>query len=301
MKKTLVITLMCLAAVFGCKHPTDVQVQPDPGVDPIQVDPVVPVDPVTYQNSIDSLAITPTDLARFPGFLLVTRTIYDVGSNSNMIASIGSLTSTTVSNVLLTDRTSPITFMGNIVGYPGIRLSPTILAPVTVNGRALMPVAHTIKFGNFQIPAGIQYVGAIPPTARMDTTFTWRAGADTLGAIDLSLMGPRGFTVQAPLGGTIVPRNQSLQLRWTGSGDIMIYLSSYNIQTKQTLPVFKMQPLGTKGRAQIDAMVLQTLPRGLYVLTFIAATRNENYTVSRYNAGILAQAAIVYNSYLDIR
>jgi hypothetical protein len=294
MRYISVILLILVPWFFGCQHPTDVQVQPDDQPDPAQVVPVVVTDTTAYHSLLDSAAITPTDQARFSAFLLVSRAQYDAG---------GGVVTTTTSNVLFTDPSRPLRFGGRIIGYWGFNITPSLMAPITINGHKMLLVPHEITAANgMKYRFGWEYYWAAIGDPRFDTTFTWQAVTDTVGPINVSIDGTPPLNVLSPKGGGVYSRNQNLALRWTGGPGVTIYLSSVNLTTKDTRPLLEFKPLGTSGRIVVPANVLQALPdKRYFVFTFALTNRIENPTVSNYSGSVLVQAASVYNCFVEFR
>jgi len=294
MKSVSAILLLATIGLFGCQHPTEVQV-----VDPAQGDIVVvqpvPVDTVTYQSLLDSAAISPADQDEFYGFMLVTSTQDDNGAT---------VQKRTVSNVMFTDPDRPLRFNGRTFGYWGINIGPATSAPLTINGHAMIPIQHRIRTSVLATIAwGVEYYWAANGDPRFDTTYTWKATADSAvtGAIDQSIDAPKTLTVSAPKGGGVYSRDENLTLRWTAEENVLIYLSSVNQLTNDTRPLMMFKPLGISGRAVINSIVLKSLPvTRHYVLTFVLAHRKTS-GLSGFDAKALTQAASVYNCYIDIR
>ncbi len=292
MKSVSFIALLLTLWMLGCQHPTEVQV-----VDPIQSDLVVvtpvPVDTTTYQSLLDSAAISPEDQAKYFGFMLVTSTQDDNG---------GFVARKTVSNVRFTDPQRPLRIGGKVFGYWGINILPVVASPLSINGHAMLIIPHFIRTTAMMRTFGWEYYWAATDSPRLDTVYTWKAQTDSLGAIDVSIDGPKTLTVTAPTGGGIYSRNENLTLRWTGESGVLIYLSSVNQLTNDTRPLMMFKPLGTSGRAVISANVLKALPvTRHYVLTFVLSHRRVIPGLASFNASILAQAASVYNVYVEIR
>ena len=138
MKTVSSILLLSALFLFGCQHPTEVQVKQDTQPDPVQVTPV-PVDTLTaYQNPIDSTAITPEDQQKYFAFMLVTATQFDAG---------GIVASSTVSNVRFLDTSRAFRFGGKTLGYWGINIGPLLTSPLTINGHSMLQIPHRIREG----------------------------------------------------------------------------------------------------------------------------------------------------------
>ncbi len=296
MKRVSVTALLLLLAAAGCNHPTQVDVNPPgpPPDSPVDVTPVVVRDTSTYQNDLDSSAVTPDDQARFAGFLLVTRTTFDDGSP---------LVSRAVAKAVFNDAGRPLRYMGKTFGYWGVNIRPALAAPLTVDGVALAPAVHVLRVMGMPVPFGTEFRRELDFTrARNDTAYNWRATTDSIGAVNVSIQSPGPLTVLSPAGGSRLSRDQDLKLKWEGTGNITIYLSVIDGFSKRLRPVLMLSPLQNTGRAQVPAKVLRTLPpQQSYVLTFVIANRKEGLAVGTYGQNVLVQAASVYNCYVQIR
>ena len=124
----------------------------------------------------------------------------------------------------------------------------------------------------------------------------------TMGSVSVSIRTPDNLTVQAPLGGAVIPRDQDLTLRWKGQGTISIVLSRYDRTTNKSTPLLQLRPTLNSGHAVIPAKLLSQLPlRRDFVFTFILSNRKETTVVQQYSGKILVQAASIYNTYVSLR
>jgi hypothetical protein len=221
--------------------------------------------------------------------MLVTNTVFDKGS---------SVVSKASSRVLFADLNRPYSHLGEILGGFGLRLK----VPLTINGLVMVPIPHIIRAASVAIPWGVEYYRDLTGTFRQDTDYTWSAGEDSLGAIGIPIHAPPSIAVNSPQGGGVYTRDQDLKLRWTGNGDMTIYLSVWRPLTGKTLPIMKLHPLGTRGHAVLASKILRALPRErFYVFTFVLADRNESVHIARFNGEILAQGSSVYNTYVELQ
>jgi hypothetical protein len=117
-----------------------------------------------------------------------------------------------------------------------------------------------------------------------------------------SVQTPEDLTVQAPAGGSVLSRSKQVDLRWSGSGNLVIVISTYNPVTGKTKPVLQLQPVVNTGKAVIDPHVLQLLPQVRnFVFTFIIANRFDRLLGGMPKDRILVQAASVHNSYVQLQ
>lgn len=293
MKRISSILLVSGLLLFGCQHPTEVQVQQDTQPDPVQVTPVPADTLAAYQSSIDSSALTPDDQKQYFGFVLVTTTRFDAG---------GSIVSNTVSNVKFLDTARALRLGGRTIGYWGINIQPLLTSPLTMNGLPMLLVQHRIREGMGSMFFGWEYYWS-QGGVRFDSTYTWSAQTDSVGPINVTIDAPRPITVEAPKGGGIYSRDQNLILHWVGPSGVQIYLSVVvNQLTGETKPLLMFKPLGTSGKAVINSNVLRLLPAERhYVLSFVLANRKVIHGLNTFHADVLAQAAFVYNCYVEIR
>ena len=297
MKLLSVTALSLLLAAAGCNHPTEVDVNSSDSTPEtlVNVSPVVVRDTSTYQNDLDSSAVTPDDQTRFAGFLLVTRTTFDDGTP---------LVSRVVAKAVFNDLRRPLEVRGKTFGYWGVNIRPLLDSPLTINGVALLPAVHTLRVAGLPVPFGTEFRRELDFTrARADTVYTWHAATDSIGVIEASIQGPGGLAVHSPAGGSTISRDQDLRLKWDGSGKVTIYLSVIDPFSKRLRPVLTFSPLQNTGRALVPAKVLRTLPprEQSCVLTFVLANRKEGLPVGTYGQNVLVQAASVYNCYVQIR
>lgn len=295
MKTVSSILLLLTLLLFGCQHPTEVQVKQDTQPDPVQVTPV-PVDTLTaYQNPIDSTAITPEDQQKYFAFMLVTATQFDAG---------GIVASSTVSNVRFLDTSRAFRFGGRTLGYWGMNIGPLLASPLTINGHSMLQIPHRIREGIGSAFFGWEYYWLEGGKGGIDSVYTWSAQTDSIGTINVSINAPGPLTVSAPKGGGVYQRDENLSLRWDGppGEQVLIYLSSVNQLTGDTRPLMMFKPLGTSGKAVINSNVLKALPLDRhYVLSFVLANRRIIPGLTNFHADVLAQAAFVYNTYIEIR
>ncbi len=294
MKPGVFIVFLAVVLASGCQHPTEVKVQTDGSVDPIVVSPISVPDTATYQGQLDSVAVTPEDQKHFGGFVLVTRATFDVGAT---------VVTKTWSTVMFGSSDSTVQDGGKTIGYFGLSLGPSAaLSFIRVNGLLMLPVIHSVRVSAGTKVAGVEYYRDLSSIlTRFDTTFVWRATNDVLGISDVSIEAPPHLNVKSPRGGSILSRDKDLSLEWTASGKVTIFLNRYDPILQRTWPVMQIEPEGDHGRSVLPAKLLHALSRGYYVMTFTRVNRKVGIPVARYPQSVLAQAASVYNCYVELR
>lgn len=293
MHKVSFIGMSVLLLGIGCKQPTEVEVRSDVVADELEVAALSVTDTSTYQDQLDSVAVTPEDQSRFNGFMLVTRTTFDVGYAS---------VTRTKSSVVLTDPSQPLSADGKTYGYRGIDMRSTGSVPISLNGLAMSRVDHQIRVEGESQQWGYEFTRDLSAySARFDTTYTWSGSCDTVGAFNVSIQAPPIVTVASPAGGSHIARSEDLTLNWNAGGAITIYLSRVDSSRRTSHPLLVCKPLGTSGCAVLSAKILQALSRGTYVFTFVSSVRKEGEQVGTYGYNVLVQAASVYNSYVELQ
>jgi hypothetical protein len=263
--------------------------KPDVPEEEVDVTPLAAVDTAAYADEIDSVALTPQDKARFGGFLLATRVTFDAGA---------AIVSRTFSTVVFSDTSRPVVVGGRQVGYFGLPIRSGNQLTLTINGVPMFSVPHLVRGAE----AGTEYTRELSGLLPADSVYAWHAAAAVFGVIDISLKAPPAISVSSPAGGTVIPRNQDLIMRWGGAGQMTIYVSVRNLLTNRSRPVVRLTPVVNRGHARLPVKVLRALlPDRYYVFTFVLANRREDVLVARYKANVLAQAATVYNSYVELR
>jgi hypothetical protein len=110
--------------------------------------------------------------------------------------------------------------------------------------------------------------------------------------------------VISPEGGTSISRNEDLELKWTGRGDVFIIVSRVNATDPNrpvTKPVFAGLVKKEGGRVKLSKKILRALPQADgYMFTFVRLAREEK-SLDRFNRRVLVQASSIYNSVVTLR
>jgi hypothetical protein len=278
--------------LVSCNEPSAIELIDEELSVVLDVTPVAPGDSNFTFGSIDSIALTPGDQTRFAGSLVVagvrTATVNGVSFEAS-------------SRVVFVNRLRPVQSNGRVFGFHGIDLGT-----IRLNSTPMFRVPHPVRIRRFGIPdsivlAGFHYV--LPNISfTPNTDYVWSAMPDTLGVVQIGITSPDEVLVQEPRGGSIHSRAHDLRLRWTGRGDIAIVISAFEPQ-RGTKPLLMLKPRINRGHAVISARLLQSLPADhhRYVLTFVIANRNESHEVGGFNGPILAQAASIFNTHIELR
>jgi hypothetical protein len=296
MKKLVILT--CLLFVFqaGCQKPSPLTVEPpaDSPAGSLLVTVLGNPDTNITVSPIDSTGVLPTDQTGYSGLFLVNTVKYDNGH--------GAL-STAYASAYFGDRNRPLVANGKIVGYYGIDLMPTAISPLKIGGIPMVRYPYKIHIGSRDTTFGYMYRAAFA-FLMPRTSFDWDDPVPDpmLSPFHDSVQTPEDLTVLAPVGGSVLSRSKQVDLRWTGGGNIVIVISTYNPVTGKTRPVLQLQPAVNTGKAVIEPRLLALLPQTKnYVFTFIIANRVDRLLGGLPKDRILVQGASVYNSYVQLQ
>jgi hypothetical protein len=287
------LIILCVVGLItlGCQQPSAIELKSDPA-DEVEVIPLADADSTVDRPSIDTSGVVPADFDAFHGIMVVNRVKYDAGIRVDSVA---------FSRVFFADTTKPVQLLRRIVGYYGMPLGV-----VTLNGGIMLPVAHRVQLRKFQRDsiAGVEYLRDLTTTFQPNTQFVWMATGGSFGSFAASVQSPDNLTVLSPRGGSVLSRNENLDMRWTGQGDsLSIIISSFNVVTHRVSPLLHLKPRVNRNRVIIPAKILRALPRDkfFYVLTFVMANRSRSGVFNSYAGKVLVQSTSVYNCYVEIR
>ena len=298
MKKLVILICLLFVCLGGCQKPSPLTVEPavESPAGSLLVTPLPSADTNITVNSIDSIGVLPTDQAGYSGLFLVNTVKYDNGHGVLALA---------YASAYFGDRNRPLVVNGKVVGYYGIDLMPSALAPLKIGGNLMIRYPYKIHIGGRDTTFGYMYRASLPLASLKPTTlFNWDDPVPDprLSGFKDSIQTPEDLIVQAPVGGSVLSRSKQVDLRWTGRGNLIIVISTYNPLTGRTKPVLQLQPAVNTGNAVIDPHVLQLLPQVRnFVFTFIIANRFDRLLGGMPKDRILVQAASVHNSYVQLQ
>lgn len=285
-----VIVLWILAG--GCQQPAEVQLVPENNETNLEVHPVVVPDTNIRLSSIDSTGVLPEDQVDYNGILTINSVVLDAGNGIHSFAN---------SRVFFADTS--VRFFGRLLGFNGIDLGGLLL-----NSSPMFRIAHWIVVKRIfdkdtVLLRGVEYVSDLSGSYQPGKTYIWSTVQVTVRPVNVSIQAPDSLIVFSPRGGTIIPRDQDLAIRWRGGkGNVSIIVSTYNLATTATHPLLEFRTRVNTGQALIPAKLLRELPQQKYfVFTFVLYNRVETTVFPWYGGRILVQAASVYNSYVELR
>ena len=303
MKKLVILTCLVFAIQAGCQKPSPLTVEPpvESPAGSLLVTVLGSPDTNITVSPIDSTGVLPTDQTGYSGLFLVNTMKYDNGHGVLSLA---------YASAYFGDRNRPLLVNGKVVGYYGIDLMPFSASPLKLGTINLGTInmeryPYRIHIGSRDTTFGYMYRASLSPSSlKPKTSCDWDDPVpdSRLNGFKDSVQTPEDLIVQDPAGGSVLSRSKQLDLRWSGSGKIVIVISTFNTVTGKTRPVLQLQPAFNTGRAVIDPHVLQLLPQVRnFVFTFIIANRFDRLLGGMPKDRILVQAASVHNSYVQLQ
>ncbi len=278
MKTAMTITAAFAVLLTGCQKPTEVQLTED--TTQLELETVTDPDGSFERAAVDSTALLPRDQQNYAGFVTLTAVRTDVGNTTRK---------TVVARVVVEDKKRFVTFNGRrmFVAYR--------LGLVRIDGAFLFPQERWIG----TVSAGFEYVRELQS---YEPGRTYAFSADSVGA--LALTASDVVTVHTPASGTVVLRDRDLPLQWTGRGHLKVIISALRVDGGgqfRTTPLLAFSPRKNEGRALVPKRILNGLPRGAYVLTFVIANRDVRPLPGRFSGMVLLQASSIHNIVVELR
>jgi hypothetical protein len=138
---------------------------------------------------------------------------------------------------------------------------------------------------------------------------TYRFVADGRGSVtpfELAISSPEEITVLEPRAGSVVLKDDDLQVRWSGTvgGTFRVLISSYS--ARSNVPVKPLLQIDVKegtNSLTLPAKVLKSLQAnsdGRYLFSFISMNRSVA-SIPGYTEKVLVQAASIHNIQLWVK
>jgi len=296
MRKSAVILFAVLSGAFGCRHPDPLQLTPTPPDSSNQVQ-ILSLATSDTSHLGDSVLTTgnPADNVTFGGTISLQRTLDDYVP----FGSVRRIDTLDFASMVFLDKGRPVQDnSGRVYGYFGV---PLAKASIGVLGMNVRPhYVHIPLVGDSL--CGVEYRRLLSGIYHPDEGFTLGVSVVAPGTVTLGIKTPNDLVIHSPIGGATFNRNASMDLSWTGSGDLSIIISEYYPLRKTARALLYIKPAVNAGHLTLASRVLQLLPEDhrQYVFTFILSNRTEITAVSGYAAKVLVQAAVVYNSYVQV-
>jgi hypothetical protein len=289
-----IVSILTVALLAGCQQPSDIEVAPASS-DQAEVEVVPVVVPETDASGAwsDSTAVLPGEQSILGASFLLNRITHDTGTGRVRYA---------LAQVFFAD--SVVRYGERKVGFSG-----RDVGSIVFDGGLMVRHPHVIRTRtalgvDTALVCGVAYTSNAGQTYVPNRAFSWVVDPMGMRLVTVTVTTPDDLVVHAPLGGARVARGQDLELRWTGSnGRMDIVISTYDPVRRKSRPILTLNPPAAAGRVVLPARLMAALPATsrYYVFTFILANRTESISVPQYPARVLARAADVFNSYVEVR
>ena len=293
-----ILALVALLWLVGCQENSPVELALDQSTAALEVKVLPAIDSTLIVDaSVDTSGVMQQEEQLYPATFLVNGVKTDLGVSRNSFS---------YSRILLNDKRSPIRELGKVIGYLGLDVGTakvnTVDLPKTLRpyrtwtsfspdynaGRAYTLVDQDNQpIGNFAYAAGQ----------------TYRFVADGRGSVtpfELAISSPEEITVLEPKAGSVVFKDDDLQIRWSGKvgGSFRVLISSFS--SRSNVPVKPLLQVDVKEGSNsitLPAKVLKSLQAnsdGRYLFSFISMNRSVT-SVPGYTGNVLVQAASIHN------
>jgi hypothetical protein len=299
-----ILAVVGLLWLVGCQENSPVELALNQSTTALKVTVLPAIDSTLIVDaSVDTSGIIQQEEQFYPATFLVNGVKTDLGASRSSFS---------YSRILLNDKRSPIRELGKVIGYLGLDVGTakvnTVDLPKTLRpyrtwtsfspdynaGRAYTLVDQDNQpIGNFAYAAGQ----------------TYRFVADGRGSVspfELAISSPEEITVLEPKAGSVVFKNDDLQIRWSGNvgGSFRVLISSFNARSNVPVkPLLQVDVNEGSNSVTLPAKVLKSLQAnsdGRYLFSFISMNRSEA-SVPGYTEKVLVQAASIHNIQLWVK
>jgi hypothetical protein len=300
-----ILALVCLFWLAGCQENSPVELALDQSRPALEVKALPAIDPsLIVDASVDTSGVMQQEEQLYPATFLVNSVKTDIGASRNTFS---------YSRILLNDKRNRITdSIGNVIGYLGLDVGAAKVNTVDLP-KTLRPYRTWTSFSP-GYNAGPAYT-LVDQDNQPVGNFTYAAGqtyrfvADGRGAVSpfqLAISSPEEITILEPKAGSVVLKNDDLQVRWSGKvgGTFRVLISSFNASSN--VPVKPFLQIDVKEGTNIltlPAKVLKSLQvnnDGRYLFSFISMNRSVT-SVPGYTGNVLVQAASIHNIQLWVK
>jgi hypothetical protein len=255
---------------------------------------ISPADTATATGQFDSSGVLPSDQAHFAAYLSLNRVVDDFA-----VAGVRLTRTREFAKGVVTDRSQPVKVGPMVFGFQGMRMMG-----MAIDSFPLLEIPHTVPvptLGN--VAAGYEYSLNMAGKYQPNRVYSWSVRMGMGQPNTLSIRTPPALSVQSPIGGQKISRGVPLDIRWTGSGKILMVVSEYFPLARKARPLLVIEPVDNVGHLVVRPRVLALLParQQFFVLTFILYDRDEGGKLTGYPDGVLVQASSVYNTYVEVQ
>jgi hypothetical protein len=299
-----ILAFAALLWLVGCQENSPVELALEQNAATLELKVLPAIDSTLIVDaSVDTSGVMQQEEQQYPATFLINGVKTDVGSSRSSFS---------YSRILLNDKRSPIRELGKVIGYLGLdvgtakvntvdlpkTLRPyrtwTSFSPAYNAGRAYTLVDQDNQpVGNFSYAAGQ----------------TYRFVADGRGSVspfELAISSPEEITILEPKAGSVVFKNDNLEVRWSGKigGSFRVLISSYSARSNTPIkPLLQVDVKEGSSSLTLPAKVLKSLQAnsdGRYLFSFISMNRSEA-SIPGYTEKVLVQAASIHNIQLWVK
>ncbi|MCX6143722.1 MAG: hypothetical protein NTZ35_10905 [Ignavibacteriales bacterium] len=299
-----ILAFAALLWLVGCQEKSPVELALDQSTATLEVKVLPAVDSTLIVDaSVDTSGVMQQEEQLYPATFLVNGVKTDLGASRSTFS---------YSRILLNDKKKPISGSGKVVGYLGLDVGTA-----KVNAVDLPKTMRPYRTGTSFYPdqnAGSAYT-LVDQDNQPIGSFTYASGqtyrfvADGRGSVtpfELAIASPEEITVLEPKAGSVVFKNDDLQVRWSGKvgGTFRVLISSFDARSNVPVkPLLQIEVIEGSNSLTVPAKVLKSLQAnsdGRYLFSFISMNRSVT-SVPGYTGNVLVQAASIHNIQLWVK
>jgi hypothetical protein len=301
-----VLVMLALLWITGCQERLPVELVPEQSPSALQVRVLPVIDSTLIVDaSVDTSGLTQGEEQAFPATFLVNGVTTDLGSSKSTFS---------YSRILLNNKRNPIRSLalGKVIGYVGMDVGNAKVNSVNLP-KMYRPVRTYTSYSPLE-NAGPAYT-LVDQNDQPISVFSYSAAqrykfvAEGRGAVapfQLEIGSPEEIAVVEPRAGSVVFRDEDLQIRWNGKvgSSFKILISSFN--DRSNIPVRPLIEVTVKEGTNsivLPAKVMkgfQASGEGRYLFSFISSNRAET-RIPGYSENVLVQASSIHNVLLWLK
>ena len=298
------LAFAALLLLVGCQEKSPVELALDQSASALEVKVLPAVDSTLIVDaSVDTSGVMQQEEQLYPATFVVNGVKTDLGASRSTFS---------YSRILLNDAKKPISGSGKVIGYLGLDVGAAKVNAVDLP-KTMRPYRTGTSFDPGQ-NAGPAYT-LVDQDNQPVGNFTYASGqtyrfvADGRGTVspfELAISSPEEITVLEPKAGSVVFKNDDLQVRWSGKvgGTFRLLISSFDARSNVPVkPLLLVEVIEGSNSITVPAKVLKGLQAnsdGRYLFSFISMNRSVT-SVPGYAGNVLVQAASIHNIQLWVK
>ena len=300
-----ILAFVALLWLVGCQGNSPVELALDQSAAALELKVLPAVDSTLIVDaSVDTSGVMQQEEQLYPATFLVNGVKTDLGASRSSFS---------YSRILLNDKGKQITdSQHKVIGYLGLDVGNAKVNTVDLP-KVLRPYRTWTSFSP-DYNAGRAYT-LVDQDNQPVGNFTYASGqtyrfvADGRGSVtpfELAIASPEEITVLEPKAGSVVFKNDDLQVRWSGKvgGTFRLLISSFDARSNVPVkPLLQVEVIEGSNSITVPAKVLKGLQAnsdGRYLFSFISMNRSVA-SVPGYTGNVLVQAASIHNIQLWVK